>query len=75
LVHPVLTGLDLSPDPTGRQLITTLLGFGTMRPARLHSARANQQFFPNLEHLRPHMAVLAEPFNLVFPQPRLAEYP
>jgi hypothetical protein len=75
LVHPVLTGLDLSPDPSGRQLLTALSGHGTMRPARLHSARADQKFFPNLEHLRPQMAVLAEPFNLVFPQPRLADSP
>jgi hypothetical protein len=71
LLHPVLTGLDLTPDQTGTQLLTTLGGHGTMRPARLRSARADQKFFPNLEHLRPQLAVLAEPFNLVFPQPRL----
>jgi hypothetical protein len=71
LVHPSLTGRNLSPDPSGTNFLTTLSGHGTMRQARLHSARANDQFFPNLEHLRPQLAVLAEPFNLVFPQPRL----
>jgi hypothetical protein len=71
LLHPELNGRDLAPVPAGKNFLTTLAGHGTMRPARLHSARAEAAHFPNLEHLRPVAAVFAEPFNLIFPVPRL----
>jgi hypothetical protein len=70
LLHPELTGRSLEPA-SGKNLLTTLSGNGTMHPARLHLARANAAHFPNLEHPRPVAAVLAEPFNLIFPIPRL----
>jgi hypothetical protein len=73
LLHPELTGRSLLPADCGKNLLTTLSGQGTMRPARLHSARAEAAHFPDLEHLRPVSAVLAEPFNLIFPIPRLGE--
>jgi hypothetical protein len=71
LLHPELTGRDLQPADSGKNFLTTLLGHGTIHPARLHSARANPAHFPDLEHLHPVTTVLAEPFNLIFPIPRV----
>ncbi len=70
LMHPELEGINLVPKALGDILLTTLAGTGKMRLAKLHLARGDGLHFPNLELIKPVAAVLAEPFNLVFPIPQ-----
>ncbi len=70
IMQPELEGISLIPQKTGEVLLTTLAGNGTIHPAKLHSARADGAYFPNLEGIRPKLVVMAEPFNLIFPIPR-----
>ena len=64
LPFPLMQG-----DP-GMYLQTSFSGSGRGRLASIRSISANQTYFPDLEGVRPLVAVCIDPFKIVFPPAR-----
>ena len=70
---PVSTKLlpfPLMQGHAGSYLQTSFSGSGWGRLASIRSIQAEQKYFPNLEGVRPLIAVYIDPFKIVFPQAR-----